>query len=228
MVFKWQNSYYKFLVLPNGLCSGPRIFVRMSKAISAHLRKYFIDILIYIDDSLLCAQSYTQLIQQRTIALQVFKKCGFTINEKKSSLQPCKKVDFLGFALNSEEFSIELLHNKCKIIKKFAQKLLTAKLVSIRQIAKMIGLCVATFPATKHGQLHYRTMERFKVKMLVLCGGKWNKKVRLSHKCCYEIIWWMNNITTRKFKRFLAEKQVDHELSTDSCKTGWGCCLNEK
>ena len=92
----------------------------------------------------------------------------------------------------------------------------------------MIGLCVATFPATKHGQLHYRTVERFKVKTLVLCGGKWNKKVRLSHKCHYEIIWWMNNITTSKFKRFLAEKQVDHELSTDSSKTGWGCCLNEK
>ena len=204
----------------------PRIFVRLSKAISAHLRKKLIDILIYIDDSLICGQNFRELCKQRNEALKVFEECGFTINKEKSCLTPAKQIDFLGFRLNSQEYTIELLKKKKVAIKNFASKLLHARTVSIRNIAKMIGLCVATFPATCHGQLLYRVMERFKVKMLLLHNANWSKQVKISHNCRMEIHWWLRNVDSSLFKKQLYKKEIDYELTTNSSKTGWGCCFN--
>ena len=166
------------------------------------------------------------MCKQRNEALKVFEECGFTINEEKSCLTPAKQIDFLGFRLNSQEYTIELLKKKKVSIKNFANKLLSARTVSIRNIAKMIG-CVATFPATCHGQLHYRVMERFKVKMLLLHNANWSKQVKISHNCRMEIHWWLWNVDSSLFKKQLHEREIDYELTTDSSKTGWGCCFNK-
>ena len=103
MIFKYKNVYYKFCVLANGLSTGPKIFVRLSKAITAYLRKKMIDILIYIDDSILCAMTREILIKNRDETIKTFEKCGFTVNYKKSVLEPCQRLEFLGFVIDTIE-----------------------------------------------------------------------------------------------------------------------------
>ena len=48
--FIWKNQLYKFLVLPNGLCCGPRKFTKLMKPPIAILRLDGHIIAIYIDD----------------------------------------------------------------------------------------------------------------------------------------------------------------------------------
>ena len=48
--FIWKNQLYKFLVLPNGLCCGPRKFTKLMKPPIASLRIDGHIIEIYIDD----------------------------------------------------------------------------------------------------------------------------------------------------------------------------------
>ena len=48
--FFWKGQLYKFLVLPNGLCSGPRKFTKLMKPSIAILRIEGHIIVIYIDD----------------------------------------------------------------------------------------------------------------------------------------------------------------------------------
>ena len=48
--FIWENQLYKFLVLPNGLCCGPRKFTKLMKPPIASLRIDGHIIEIYIDD----------------------------------------------------------------------------------------------------------------------------------------------------------------------------------
>ena len=48
--FIWKNQLYKFLVLPNGLCCGPRKFTKLMKPPIATLRLDGHIIAIYVDD----------------------------------------------------------------------------------------------------------------------------------------------------------------------------------
>ena len=100
------------------------------------------------------------------------------------------------------------------------------KVVSIRELAKLIGLYVVTFPATIHGQLHYRRLEQFKIKALHGKNMNWNAKVTLIKCCKHDISWWIHNIWSDKFTRSLHAKPVDVCLYTDSNKDSWGCSIN--
>ena len=111
-------------------------------------------------------------------------------------------------------------------IKRLGTKLLTEKSVTVRTFAKFIGCCVATFPATEHGQLHYRDMERYKTVCLIKNRQNWNGKITLNVDSKTDIIWWIKNIKTEKFTKSLTQIQPKLSLFTDASKSGWGASIN--
>ena len=148
------------------------------------------------------------------------------INHTKSHLQLTTELEFLGFDINTVKFQISLTSRKRKIIEQLSKKIYRLKAVSIRELAKLIGLYVAMFPATFHGQLHYHRLEQFKIRALYGKNMNWNAKISLNKCCKYDISWWIHNIWSDKFTRSLHEKPVDVCLYTDSSKDGWGCSIN--
>ena len=58
----------------------PRIFTKILKLILAHLRTFGIDIIMYIDDSLLLADSSHECERSITRACEALDKLGFTIH----------------------------------------------------------------------------------------------------------------------------------------------------
>ena len=189
--FMWEEKMYEYCALPNGLCSGPRIFTRITKEIMKFLRKKLTRILIYIDDTFLCAETVEELEENINITLNTFRNCGFTINTKKSKITPTTELEFLGFKLNSISYTITLLDSKHEKIHQLCTKVVRCKKITIKMLAKVIGYCIATFPASEHAQLHYRTLERFKVRMLRQKQGRWTAKIRIDSKCRKEIKWWI-------------------------------------
>ena len=226
MIFKFEGQYYKFCVLPNGLASGPHIFVRLSKVIAAYLCKKLIDIPIYIDDSFMCADNEEILLRNKDVALQVFQSCGFMINYAKLQLLPTNELEFLGFEVNTKTFCIKLTKWKREIIFLLCKSAIQKAKISIRFLAKIIGCCVATFPTTDWEQLHYHSMEHFKTTQLAVNNNNWNAKVTLNDKCKSQIVWWMNNIFSQKFCHSLEQQKADISFFTDSSKSGWGCSIN--
>ena len=64
------------------------------------------------------------------------------------------------------------------IVKAFTQVLHPNK-ISIREVAKLIGLMVSCFDAAPHGPLHYHQIERNKCCALRMHKGKWESSIRL-------------------------------------------------
>ena len=145
LFFQWNNKFYKFGVLPYGLVSGQCIFNRMTKAITYFLRKALVDILIYIDDSFLCASNAEILHHNAQLTLDIFKKCVFTINYRKLHLQPTTELEFIGFDIDTVKFEIRLTSHKRKTIEQLSRKLLRIKVVSIHEL---VSMCLLS-------QLHY-------------------------------------------------------------------------
>ena len=113
------------------------------------------------------------------------------VNWKKSCLTPSTQLEFLGFLIDSSKMEIRLTNRKRKIIDKLGRKILKSNQVTIQFLAKMIGMCVAIFPASEAAQLNYREMERFKTRLLITNRKNWNARVRLDRACKREIEWWV-------------------------------------
>ena len=79
-------------------------------------------------------------------------------------------------------------------LERFAQKYLTFRTFStVRQLAKLIGSFVATFPAVQYGPLFYRQLEIAKIEALRRGKVNYEKKLEIS-PCCTkrEILWWID------------------------------------
>ena len=133
---------------------------------------------IYIDDTLLINRDSDRFIQQSGLAQSVFENAGFVINREKSTFTPCKQIEFLGFTIDPEKFTIELTVKKTANALRLLQGLLRNKnkLMPIKTVARVIGTLVSIFPACPNGQLRYRELERAKIKALKATGS-WKGKM---------------------------------------------------
>ena len=143
-----------------------------------YLRHRLITIVLYIDDTLLLAKSVPQLHSNINMTMSTFSRAGFFINTEKSHLTPTTCLKFLGFVLDSRKFTISLSARKMEslatLIKSTIRK--SGNGLSIRDLSKVIGKIVATFPCCEEAPLHYRTLEHFKVKSLHQSKNRWGHK----------------------------------------------------
>ena len=186
--FKWKGEYYCFCTMPQGFTDSPRLFVRLTSPVMALLHRHMVDILIYKDDTFLRAASSELLERNIKLTRDVLTKCGFVINEEKSCLQPAKEMEFLGFLINTATYTVTVSNKKRKNLKSLLNRVLPhpKHKITIHFLAKIIGKIVSFFPASDEAKLHYRTLEKFKTKCL-LVNSSWSAKIRLSEKCLQRI-----------------------------------------
>ena len=116
MKFIFDSQLHKFVVMPNGLTSGPRIFTKLMKPVLAFLRKLEIILAIYIDDIINIHRSLKACGENTQTIIQTLKRLGFIINTGKSIKTPSKIIEFLGFEINSEQMTIKLTMDNMRVI----------------------------------------------------------------------------------------------------------------
>ena len=119
---------------------------------------------------------------------------------------------------------ITLPLDKAHHISDCCQKLLGTPSPTIREVARVIGLLVASFPAVRYGKLHYRRLEKDKIQALGMALGKFDKPMHMSHGAKAELIWWSTNLTTQK--RCLLLPPTAKEICTDASDKGWGAVVS--
>ena len=226
--FRWKNRFFFYNSLPFGIANGPILFVRVTKGIMNYLRRNLIEILFYIDDTLIKNASREQLLDDIKMTINVFEKCGFTINWKKSVLTPTQCLVFLGFVIDTVAFTISLTDEKKSDISQIVKKALSSKKVSVRFLGKIIGKLVSVFPACPDGPLHYRNLERLKIRSLRSNGNNWSGRICLhhDHDCVCELLWWRKNILSIKC-RHLATKCHNVTMYCDASSFGWGSVIGD-
>ena len=145
--FAFEGKKYRYKVLPNGIAVGPRFFVEVTKTLAGYLWSIGVETMIYIDDTLIIAKDLHTAQLHAKIVVDIFQKCGFSVNWDKSHLTPSQKVEFLGFMIDSRAMSITLTEKKCKSLRKLVRDVLlkSTKPVTIRHLAKIIGTKLQCF-----------------------------------------------------------------------------------
>ena len=92
--------------------------------------------------------------------VNMFLKLGFVIHPTKSVLIPTQELKFLGFLLNSISMSIRLPPRKVTYVRQAYEDLLHQHNLTIREVARVIGLIVPSFQGEQYGELFHRYLEQ--------------------------------------------------------------------
>ena len=219
--FIWRGHLFEFNALPNGLAPGPRWFTKLLKPVFALLRKDGHTSTSFLDDSLLVATSKEDCMENIESTTALFRKLGFIVHPTKSVFEPTTRIQYLGVIIDSETMKVTLTQERKTNIKTGCSKLIIKSRCSIRELAKVIGMIVASFPAVKHGPLHYRQLEKEKTVALMNSKGDFDQIMQLSEAACEELKWWSDNVETAE--NDILQSEPDLVISTDASLTGWGC-----
>ena len=187
----------------------------------SHLRKHGYINVAYIDDSLLIGHMFRECADNIQATVKLLDSLGFTVHLVKSVLTPTQVIVFLGFEINSVTMTVSLTHEKGQRVKQACIKLVQRKdTTTIRQLAEVIGLLVASAPAVPHAPLFYRGLEFEKDQALKTHYGNYDSKMTLSKNAKHELQWWIDNIEQSVKPIQVPAPHIT--LQSDSSDYGWG------
>ena len=224
LTFRWKDNKYKFVCFPNGLSLCPRKFTKLLKPLFAYLRQNGHLITSYIDDNYIQGNTYDECAHSVLDTIAMYTKLGFYIHPGKSHLNPTQEITYLGFVLNSITMTIKLTTEKASTIKIECESALQVRKITIRQVARILGLLVSCFPGVMWGPLHYRQLESDKTEALKNSKGNFNEIMQISEAAKKDIAWWVSNIMDSY--NVISHGTPHVHLYSDASKTGWGGTCN--
>ena len=104
-------------------------------------------------------------------------------------------------------------------------KLFEISVAPIREVARIVGLLVASFSAVEFGRLYYRHLERAKIQALHANNGDFDAPMDINDEMRLELRWWIDKVRVQK--RCIIRPPVDVEIYTDASPLGWGAHLRD-
>lgn len=219
--FQWRTELYMFICCPMGYSEAPRLFTKLLKPVYSVLRKKGHQSVGYIDDSYLQGQDLISCQNNVVDTVILLQKLGFILHPDKSIFIPSQQMVFLGFVLDSVNMRISLASDKAEKIKSLCSQFLKAKSPSIRDLCKLIGTLVASFPAVPYGKLFYRQLEIDKILALRKGKGNFDSPISISQLASEDLLWWERHIVNTSSP--ISHGEPSLMLETDASTKGWGC-----
>ena len=221
--FSWRGKLYQFTCFPNGLAFCQRKFTKLLKPVYSTLRNLGHLSVAYIDDSYLQADTYELCVRNVIDTLSLFHQLGFVIHPDKSVLIPTQSLTFLGFVLDSQSMTVALTGEQAVKVKEACQQLLQEKAITIREVAKVLGLLTSSLPGVLYGPLHYKSLEMDKTQALKSNQGNFDSIMALSGEAVADLKWWINSV--EETYKPVKQRETQITMTTDASKKGWGCSV---
>ena len=95
------DSVYQFRALCFGLSTAPQVFTLIMAPVSAIMHHHDFRILRYLDDWLVLASTFQEIVRARDFLLWLCQRLGIRVNLLKSSLIPKQTQDYLGITIQT-------------------------------------------------------------------------------------------------------------------------------
>lgn len=142
-----------------GLASAPRVFTKIMKPVFSELRKFGHLNVIYIDDVLLLGNTNNECEDNLKATIKSLDSLGFTIHPDKSQFHASQSIVFLWFILDSSSMTVRLTADKAQSVKEICEVILNKNEVTIKQVAQLVGMFVASEPEVEFARLYYKNLE---------------------------------------------------------------------
>ena len=125
-------------------------------------------------------QTYKECVHNVIDSVTQVDSLGLVAHPEKSVFNPSQQLEFLRFILNSVYMTIRLTLEKAAGLKMTCHALLTNPSPTIRELARVVGKIVSSFPRVMYGPLYYRLHECDKILALQTTCWNFDKHVSLS------------------------------------------------
>jgi len=224
--FIWKDQRYEFTCLPFGYSLAPRVFTKVLKPIISHLRLNGLKIVIFFFFLLLIASSRQECLDQLAFLRRLFEDLGFTVNDKKSQLEPTTKITFLGFIIDSVFMKLFLPDEKVQKIVRACSGLISDQRPTVRQVAHVTGLLVSAFPAVNYLRIYYRSLELSKSQAISI-NDNFDHHMSLNLQTVTDLNWVVHNLP--KYNgHYFGPRPHGVVIEADASLLGWGATCNSE
>ena len=219
--FWWNSELYQYNAMPNGLALAPRKFTKLLKPIFAKLREQGYASTAFIDDSLQLSETYARALCNVLATTELMLSLGFVVHPDKSVFTPTQRITYLGMIIDSVSMTVQLTEERVASILTMCNEILKKKTCSIRDLARIIGKIISSFPAVKYGPLYFRHLEETKKGALKLNKGDFDATTSIPSQARKELEWWVVNVSSSSNDILMSDPDI--VIETDASLTGWGC-----
>ena len=217
-----QMKFYKFTVLPFGLCTAPYIFTKLLKPLEKRWRYLGIRIAIFLDDGWGIEKDKPQCEHTSNLVKSDLASTGFLSKNEKSVWAPTQSLIWIGILWNTLEGTIALTPKRLEKICDTIQAIADAKFViSARQLASFTGQIISTGPIV--GSVT-RIMTRHCV-LSTVAAEHWDKLIYLDEYTKNELFFWKNNLSYLKTRHCFLHSTPHKFVYSDASDTGCGSLL---
>ena len=181
---------------------------------------------MYLDDTLVMAQTRESLKEHLSQMASVLQSLGFTLNQQKCVWEPTRRIEFLGCIVDSETQMISLPGDKLSKIWKECRSMSSKDRVTGHQLTQIIGLLSSAIPAILPAPLHYRALQRLRYQAVQQSQGNYESAIHLSTEAQRDLHWWIHDVPHYN-GRPIPAPTADLVITSDASKTGWGATCQE-
>ena len=207
-VLYWRNQLLQFTCLPFGLSSTPYVFTKLLRPILTFLRDKGIRCLMYLDDMLILGRTATELNHNFALVKPLLTSLGFLVNEDKSVPGPTQELEFLGFFNQFQENDTCSNRRENKISDLTVQTAMESPQITIRQLARIIGVMTSMTPAVLPTPLHYRALQELKNTALDH-HHSYFAQITLTQEAKQDLMWWRTYLRQWKSRSILLKRESD-------------------
>lgn len=137
--FAYANRHYQYRAMPFGLSSAPRTFTKLLAVVATSIRLVPVRVLCYLDDILVLSPSRHQAQQDLQTVCHILTLHGFSINRKKSHLQPTTCITHLGALIDSIKGQVFLSPDRQQDIRALVEHKLAQRQVTLLSLSQLLG-----------------------------------------------------------------------------------------
>ena len=156
LAFTHEGKLFFFQAMPFGINIGPRIFSLIATEAVKHLHNIGISASVYIDDWLLWDRSPRTLTLHTSITVNLLQKLGFTLNLKKSQLEPSPTITYLGISWSGSDHTLLPSSKALEKVSTMALETLQLPSLPLKRYQKLLGSINFVAPYIEYGPLHLR------------------------------------------------------------------------
>ena len=222
ITFCWNGVYYKWKVIPFGLCLSPYYFCKIVRSVIQYFRSQGLRVMAYVDDFLLAATN-TDIQNQRDYFLDTLQNLGWHVSWEKSSLDPSQAKRYLGYLLNTAVVpEIKIPQDRIRHLKRDIRRALNSATISAKSLARIAGQCISMSLAVIPGKLLLRNTYRLLAKR-----KSWEDRIIIDLETQRDLNWWLH-----AFKdwngRVVKQNVIQEQIFTDASAIGWGAHLQNR
>ena len=220
MRFFHRGKAYQFRSICFGANFSPFIFSYLINTVMKFFHQLAIEICAYLDDMLAQDLHPSTLIKQISFVVQVMTHLGWTVNLKKSILNPIQLIDYIGLHIDFIRGLVFPPQERWEKIQELCHKFLNSNQETALQWSKLLGLLTSCQDITHMGRLWLRPLQ-FQVNHFWINRNNMWTLIPISPDCKTAITWWLNRDNVMQGVPW-TYPAPELTVYSDSSDQGWG------